>query len=686
MMRARPSPGEHTVNLSRWVAMTAASVLTAAAAVVAAPTATAATCPAPGGQPSAAAPGPADAEFLIQGHGWGHSMGMSQYGAQGAATLGCTSTDILTTYYAGLRVADRDLHHRVLIDMLTNGPGFATVLAESGPVVWRTTSAAGETLEVVQPQGTTWAARRDGSGLKVRSGPSLQDPSVPGLQYVEPGQKLRVDHPGTVVRVRTYTSSGSVHLDRRASYDFTTLVGTDRGLTVREVMEDNARGQAVQKYLRGIAEMPVSWHIEAHKAQMIAARTYLLGKFNATEQGYLILPTPSHQNWLGTTQEERDRDGGGKQREAVRLTTTETGGHVLVTSSGAVARDVLYTSSHGGWSESNAFVYGTTPVPHLRALDDSRWDAAGGNPYRSWTVGASAEQLGRAFGMDTVLNVSVPPQGDPQRTVVTVSGLVDGQPVVRDFTGWDTRQRLQNVLGTAVRSPGMTFVRQVVDTTGAVPVSGDVDGDGVTDIGWFNAGQWAFRTADGKVLRAAFGQPGDEPVVGDFNDDGRDDVGVFRGGTWLVRFSVSGGPAQMTFSYGREGDLPLAGRWAGSTRDGVAVVRGKQWFVRATPTSGVAHSSFTWGRDGDVPVVGAWLGDGVDRPGLVRGKNWYLGTSIQRPRTVWSFAVGRPTDLPLVGDWDGDGVHTGGLVRDTTFFRLLDHEGRVAPTTVEFRG
>lgn len=221
----------------------------------------------------------------------------------------------------------------------------------------------------------------------------------------------------------------------------------------------------------------------------------------------------------------------------------------------------------------------------------------------------------------------------------------------------------------------------------AVPVTGDVDGDGRTDVGWFHDGEWAFQTVAGKTLRATFGlQDGDVPVVGDFNDDGRDDIGIFRSGQWHVRHSVSSGYAEASFSFGRAGDVPVVGRWAGSSRDGVAVVRGKVWHLRNTPSSGVAEGSFSWGRTTDTPVVGQWLGDGIDRPGLVRGKTWFLGTSIQRPRTVWSFSTGRTTDVPVVGAWGTTGVMTGGLARDKTFYRFLDHEGTVSLGTVTFAG
>src|SRR3954469_19232816 len=63
-------------------------------------------CPPSGGVTVAEAPTP-EAAVKVFGHGWGHGMGMSQYGAQGAARLGCGYRTILDTYYADAAVVTR---------------------------------------------------------------------------------------------------------------------------------------------------------------------------------------------------------------------------------------------------------------------------------------------------------------------------------------------------------------------------------------------------------------------------------------------------------------------------------------------------------------------------------------------------------------------------------------------------
>src|SRR6476660_6656356 len=44
---------------------------------------------------------PASGVFSVLGHGWGHGHGLSQWGAQGAASLGRSADEITSTYYPG---------------------------------------------------------------------------------------------------------------------------------------------------------------------------------------------------------------------------------------------------------------------------------------------------------------------------------------------------------------------------------------------------------------------------------------------------------------------------------------------------------------------------------------------------------------------------------------------------------
>src|SRR3954453_10590550 len=51
------------------------------------------------------APAGSGALFVFSGHGWGHGVGMSQYGAWGYAQHGSTYDQILAHYYPGTSLA-----------------------------------------------------------------------------------------------------------------------------------------------------------------------------------------------------------------------------------------------------------------------------------------------------------------------------------------------------------------------------------------------------------------------------------------------------------------------------------------------------------------------------------------------------------------------------------------------------
>ena len=98
-------------------------------------------------------------------------------------------------------------------------------------------------------------------------------------------------------------------------------------------------------------------------------------------------------------------------------------------------------------------------------------------------------------------------------------------------------------------APGTSKVASLTfGTNGDIPVPGDYNGDGKTDIAIFrpSTGTWYVNGQP----QVNWGTSGDIPVPGDYNGDGKTDIAVFRPstGTWYVQV-VSRPPGAPTGTY-----------------------------------------------------------------------------------------------------------------------------------------
>ncbi|GLY28463.1 SpoIID/LytB domain-containing protein [Kineosporia sp. NBRC 101731] len=421
----------------------AATVLGTALAVLAGPTVANAAvapvsaakgCPSPGGSRISQAGVPKGA-VKIYGGGWGHGMGMSQYGAQGAARLGCGYKTILKTYYYDASLSRKSLDAPVVLN-LASGASSSKLQAVTGTVRW-----ASPTRHVVQPTGSTWTVARKTIGG--RQGIALFDQAGKRRMFVQNASVMSAAHTGKVVNVYPY--GGSSALSTR--YDRAAYIGSGAGIKVTETITASGGYTAVQKYLMGLGEVPVSWPIEALKAQTVAARTYLSTKYNADLKAYVLSAGTADQVYRGYAVESVDAAYGGNWRKAVIATANQ----VIVDGSGRTI-EALYSSSMGGYTENREYVWGNYEISYLKPVNDSRWDEASDNPYRSWSVGMTRAAFAKKFGFDSVSSYSVAARGSAARVNgVKITGKIDGRKVTKTFTGAQARYRL------GLKSPGFTF-------------------------------------------------------------------------------------------------------------------------------------------------------------------------------------------------------------------------------------
>ena len=124
------------------------------------------------------------------------------------------------------------------------------------------------------------------------------------------------------------------------------------------------------RYLQGIYEMPASWHINALKAQAIAARTFAI---KYTDNGARSICTTE------SCQVFKDSPKGGDWQTAVN----ETKSWVLVDGSNNPV-STQYASTHGGYSNTSG--WDTTDKSNSGDWSTRAWEAKANSPwfYKSW--------------------------------------------------------------------------------------------------------------------------------------------------------------------------------------------------------------------------------------------------------------------------------------------------------------
>jgi stage II sporulation protein D len=275
-------------------------------------------------------PVPGEAVFLVSGRGWGHGVGLSQYGAYGMANEGASYGRILSYYYTGTQLGKTATDEvRVL---LAEGRRAVTV---SSSLPFNAVDASGQTTKL--PAGP----------LVLK--PDLALPVSGGLSAVVGPVVFRAGKAPISLDGRAYRGK----LEVAVQGSFLRVVNTVQ----------------IESYLQGVVagEMPQTWPLEALKAQAVAARSYALA--NLVKGKPFDLYSDQRSQVYGGLAGEKPRTS-----DAVRATAGQ-----VVLYGGKVA-STLYFSSSGGKTANAVDVFGVS-IPYLVSRPDP-WDKA--SPYHRW--------------------------------------------------------------------------------------------------------------------------------------------------------------------------------------------------------------------------------------------------------------------------------------------------------------
>jgi stage II sporulation protein D len=391
---------------ARFVGLTAvligSTILTGIApGAVLAETPSASPSPSPAALPLLPAAGPTvlGDTVTFYGRGYGHGVGMSQYGARGRALAGEDAATILAHYYQGAVLAPIDPATRIRVLLQSKW-----VATEARPLV-------------VYGRLAPWSI--DGVGVSF--------PPDARLRLIPPTATATTT--ATVAgawRLIVEASDASVLYDGPAPTDFTIRGTPDVGRlqlwskptrfdryrgTLRVLIHSATRVSVVndvslEEYLSGVVpvEMPATWPAAALQAQTIAARSYAARRLRPTISYFDVPDDSSSQIYRGILAE----------KPATNAAIAATAGTVLL--SGPSIANALFHSTGGGATESNENVYTSTsgkrigrPVSYLRGASDRTADGAAydaSSPYATWVTRTySRVQLSSWFSADPRTNV-----------------------------------------------------------------------------------------------------------------------------------------------------------------------------------------------------------------------------------------------------------------------------------------
>ena len=327
--------------------------------------------------------------FVITGRGWGHGVGLSQYGALGFARQGAGFEEILAHYYQGTELTQAPVKRmRVLLE------GSAKTLHVGSAAPFRVRDSLGTVHRL--PAGT----QRFGPGLRLRKVGRAKPVKLEGPLVFLPG-----DEP-LALKGRAYRGELRVTVEN----------GRLRAI--------NSLG--LEAYLYGVvpAEMPHYWPLEALKAQAVAARSYALATRRSGD--FDVYADVRSQVYRGIPEEESQTN------EAIDATAG-----LVVTYSGQVAHTYFFSTSGGRTATVTDVWPSSKAIPYLVSVPDPHDSIS---PYHRWGPVVFTAKAARA-------KLKVPGPLLDLRATITGSGRVGtlsavGPIGVTDVKAGDVRRLL----------------------------------------------------------------------------------------------------------------------------------------------------------------------------------------------------------------------------------------------------
>jgi len=401
-------------------------------------------------------------EWIIVGSGWGHGVGLSQYGALGQALDGKSWQDILAHYYPGTNLSDSPSDKQITVglsqdktavfvrlDKLSDDAqlevsidGNAVATIGSGTVI----RVESNSNAIVSSGGADGRAEARGSGKKVSF-------------RISAGSGLINTNSGTP---DTNAGSALATPGHRYKYGILNVVygGDNDG---RPDLYTSISMRLADEYLLGIGEMSSTWNKAALVAQVVASRSYGLGKLNSGLRGNCgchIYNNATDQVYVGYSKESD------AWRDAVNSAVTSSNQPAVLTYGGK-AVTAYFASSTGGRTMSTMDAWGGN-VSWSQSVDDN-WSINARNPNARWGVRMSQSGMATALGLSNVQSIEVVERYSSGAAKILVAKDSNGGSVTLSGRTFQARMKLKStyVIGAVDIA--------LADTLGGIPTQSGFD-------------------------------------------------------------------------------------------------------------------------------------------------------------------------------------------------------------------
>jgi len=372
------------------------------------------------------------AEISFSGSGWGHGVGLSQYGAKAMGADGNSYDKIIGHYFSGVSIVPVATASAGTFVATDPTPLLVGLLQNSNTVLF--TIASGAAQLCFDPGGPCVTTAETGESFQ------FSPDGGGGCVFLRVGVEANAAVVGTGAACRASVRPLSDQTAVRIPFKARTYShGTLR-------FRQAPSSEMIDEYLMGVSEVPDSWPMEAIKAQVVASRSYVVR--SALDRGHegSFDVGRKEECFCNIRDDTSDLVFRGKDGETAhpRWVSAVTSTAQKVMSSGGTVALGLYSSSSGGWTETYSDVFVGADRPYLMSVfDGPTFSESAANPYARWAAGYSQDGLATAFGFSWISDASVTErnQSGSARTVRFV-GIVDGRPVERLLSALEVRETL----------------------------------------------------------------------------------------------------------------------------------------------------------------------------------------------------------------------------------------------------